>query len=671
MSLGPNSELLGSCKLPEDVSAGNRVAIDLETASLADLVAGGAYRHWEHPSTRILLVGYRRNGGPYRAWWPQHQPMPADLLACVNDPSCVFVAHNSVFERLGWNSWIAPRFGCPEIPIERWDCTQARGLVQALPARLDQIDGALDLPLHKGDTSIVATMSKPRKPRGNEDPNGGPYFHDDPVLDAELQQKLEAYNQLDVDVEYELDQRLPLLSPVERLYRQLDQRINDRGIATDGGAIDHAIEAAEAAKLAIQARLQQLTGGEIETINQLERLKAHAAARGCALADFEKPTLKRALRRQDLTPEVRSILELRLEAAHAAASKAPKLREWRCLDGRIRGTHRYHGAGTGRWTSLGVQTQNFRRESENMTGKLAGVMSGDLAAMQQLGAPLEVVGDIGRALLCAAPGHRLLVGDFSGIESRILAWITDQHSKIEQWAKFDQSKNPEDDPYLILGRLLGFPEATARQYGKVADLAFGYAGGRPAWRNFAPDDDVTTDAEIDAYRQAWRDRHPRVYDFWYGKNNNIDRAAIIAVQRAPQPIKYGRLTLWCEHRHGIPFLYIQLPSGRAICYPHAKIIKKQNGYLAVWFMDNYAATGGWTEYERYGQLGARSSTFTENIVSGIARDLLAAAMLRLENAGYPIVAHVHDEVVAELPEGEGSLEEFRYLLTLLPDWASS
>ena len=131
------------------------------------------------------------------------------------------------------------------------------------------------------------------------------------------------------------------------------------------------------------------------------------------------------------------------------------------------------------------------------------------------------------------------------------------------------------------------------------------------------------------------------------------------------------MTLWCEHRHGVAFLYIKLPSGRAIAYPHAKIIKKQNGYPAVSFWDNAATTGGWIEYTHHGQLGAWAGTYSENIVSAIARDLLAAAIARLEAAGYPVVAHVHDEVVAEMPEGEGSLDEFRYLIEQLPEWAAS
>jgi DNA polymerase len=60
--------------------------------------------------------------------------------------------------------------------------------------------------------------------------------------------------------------------------------------------------------------------------------------------------------------------------------------------------------------------------------------------------------------------------------------------------------------------------------------------------------------------------------------------------------------------------------------------------------------------------------WTENVVSGIARDLLAGAMLRLERAGYKIVLHVHDEAVAEVPEDFGSIEEFTRLMTQRPSW---
>ena len=86
----------------------------------------------------------------------------------------------------------------------------------------------------------------------------------------------------------------------------------------------------------------------------------------------------------------------------------------------------------------------------------------------------------------------------------------------------------------------------------------------------------------------------------------------------------------------------------------------------VMFKDN--AAGKWVDC-RYGQ-GAYGGLWTENIVQAIARDLLAAAMMRLEAAGYHIVLHVHDEIVAEAPIEFGSIEEFQRLITTLPDWAA-
>jgi DNA polymerase len=111
--------------------------------------------------------------------------------------------------------------------------------------------------------------------------------------------------------------------------------------------------------------------------------------------------------------------------------------------------------------------------------------------------------------------------------------------------------------------------------------------------------------------------------------------------------------LRCERLHDIPFLFITLPSGRSISYPFVRLFRRERGSLAVSFWDNAILTGGWTEY-RPGR-GMWGGGFTENIVQGIARDLLAAAMTRLEAAGYPIVLHVHDAIVCEVPHGASEL----------------
>jgi hypothetical protein len=78
---------------------------------------------------------------------------------------------------------------------------------------------------------------------------------------------------------------------------------------------------------------------------------------------------------------------------------------------------------------------------------------------------------------------------------------------------------------LIIGLSLGHPKETARKWGKVCDLVFGYGGGVGAWKNFAPDDDTSDEQQIKAYQLAWRRQHPRTWAFWYA----IEDAAIAAV----------------------------------------------------------------------------------------------------------------------------------------------
>jgi hypothetical protein len=216
-----------------------------------------------------------------------------------------------------------------------------------------------------------------------------------------------------------------------------------------------------------------------------------------------------------------------------------------------------------------------------------------------------------------------------------------------------------DDPYYLLGRACGLAEDIARAKGKICDLAFGYQGGLGAWIAQAPDDGPSTDDDIRRYQRNWRARHPYTVAFWKG----IDRKAITAVRTPGKIIEYKRLPLVRDEN----FLRITLPSGRASSYPFPRITTDNKyGEPRVIFKD--ASMGKWSDC-RFGQ-GAYGGLWVENIVSGIARDLLAAAMLRLEAAGYWVVLTVHDEVVVEVPDGFGSLDEFQRLITAAPDWVT-
>jgi hypothetical protein len=326
--------------------------------------------------------------------------------------------------------------------------------------------------------------------------------------------------------------------------------------------------------------------------------------------------------------------------------------------------------------------------------KLAAILSGDIGAISKLGPVSKIAGDTARCAIGSEPGNRLIGADLVAIEACVGAWVAGDEVELERWRRFLADRtNVELDPYRIEGLNTGFPEVIARSRGKVQSLAFQYMGGVAAFRNLAPDDFVISDDEINKLKWDWRNRHRKITDCW----DALDTAAVAAVSGGPgTSIPCGKVVFRCELLCGGTFLYIDLPSGRSIAYPFTCIVKNKFGEPAVTFKDN--ARGQWLDYrtksakkakppaedesgvedddgeddprdEEEQTGGAYGGTWFENIVSGIARDLLAAAMLRVEAAGYPIVLHVHDEVVSEVPDGFGSVEEYVRLVEQLPDWA--
>jgi DNA polymerase len=279
--------------------------------------------------------------------------------------------------------------------------------------------------------------------------------------------------------------------------------------------------------------------------------------------------------------------------------------------------------------------------------------------------PLSVIGDCIRPMIIAAEGDILIGADFSSIESRGLACITGEKSKLDAYRRYDATQDPRDEPYCVTAcKIFNKPlgsiarDSLERGVGKTCDLAFGYQGGLRAWRNFS---DQFTDSEVETFKNSWRAAHPATVRFWH----EIDNAAVLAVRERGQVVRCGQIDLKCTGA----FLFIKLPSGRKLSYPQPRLIsvegKNGRSQQRVAFADNAA---GQFKDCRYGQ-GAYGGLWTENIISGIARDLLAAAMLRVEAAGYPIVLHVHDELVCEVPIGFGSTEEFVHLMTRKPAWA--
>ena len=420
---------------------------------------------------------------------------------------------------------------------------------------------------------------------------------------------------------------------------------------------------AQAAAPEIDAELGEITGGAVTGINQVARLLAWLQQQGCTMTKLDRKAIERQLEKDDLPPAVRRVLELRLGGAQAAVKKIDALLQRAGADNRVRGAFRHHGASTGRWAGEGLQPQNLKRPAvADLDAAIAAVATGDYEHVRSLyPRPLAVVGDCSRAMICAAPGHVLIGADFSAIESRVLAWVAGEEWKLDSYRRYDATRDPRDEPYCETAcKIFRVPSGTytkqspERNVGKTCDLAFGYMGGLNAWRKFEPE--RFSDAEVEAFKKEWRAAHPAIKQFWY----DIDRAAWTAVRERGRVVRCGRVAFKCAGA----FLFLKLPSGRKLAYPHPRIIGDEREQHVV-FADNGA---GQFQDCRHGQ-GAYGGLWTENVVSGIARDLLAEAMLRIEAAGYPIVLHVHDEVVAEVPIGFGSTEEFTQLMTRKPTWA--
>jgi DNA polymerase len=632
---------------------------DYEARSRLLLKLVGTHRYAADASTEVLSCAYAVDDQPEQLWTPG-DPVPPEHVEAANNPNWIAAAHGDHFETAIERYIMAPRFGWPEIPLERHVCTMARALAHGLPARLSAVADALELTNRKDAAGerLMHQMAKPRRPRQGEDPAGVYYFDD-----ADRLHRLHGYNRQDEEVERELHGRLPPLSEAEQALWVLSCIINQRGFCVDRKFAEAARKIAQAAGPEIDAELAEITGGAVTGINQIARLLDWLQQHGYAGEKLDRKAIERQLENEDLPAIARRVLELRLGGAQSAVKKIDALLARAGDDNRIRGSYRYHGAATGRWAGEGFQPQNLKRVTvDDLEAAIAAVSTGDYGHVRKLyDRPLAVVGDCSRSMIIAASGHTLIGADFSAIESRVLAWAASEDWKVDAYRRFDATHDPRDEPYCQTAcRIFRVPsgsytkDAPERSVGKTCDLAFGYMGGLNAWREFEPD--RFTDEEVEQFKREWRAAHPAIKQLWY----DLDRAAWTAVRERGRVVGCGRVAFKCTGS----FLFLKLPSGRKLAYPQPRIIGDDTEQHVV-FADNAA---GQFKDCRHGQ-GAYGGTWCENVVSGIARDLLAAAMLRIEAAGYPIVLHVHDELVCEVPVGFGSTDEFTKLMICKPAWA--
>jgi DNA polymerase len=644
---------------------------DIETCSALDLRKTGTWLYARHLTTDIRCVSYCliADGarGEIETWQPG-EPVPQIVTDFATDKSALAVAFNDVFDRQIWEQILTPRYGWPAVAFERHRCAQAAVLARALPASLAAAAAALKITTRKTKAGMTAMLklARPRKQTAKERKAGAPL---DFSARPEDLATLAEYNRADVLMTMEIVDRVGLLNGAEQALWQLDQTINERGVHVDVGLIEAALSIGEEARVELDRDVAELTEGAVTAPKQVARIRKWLAEHDCPLSNLGKGTVTDALLEPGLSDEARALLALRQNGAGAAAGKFKTLRRWvnGSGDPRIRHAYRYHGASSGRFTSLGVQLHNLRKpELVEVQNAIEAVQSGSLSEMRRRGfnRPLETIGNITRAAITAAPGKRLFIVDLSGIEARGAAYIVGDTAELEQWRTFDRTSKAEDEPYYRTGiKTFGQGPSTARKTGKTGALAFQYQGAVGAYRRITGDAD-TPDEEIAKRCRAWRDDHPKHTTFWA----TALLQAVQAIEYPGQEFTAKGVTFAFDRTTG--FLELTLPSGRKLAYPQARLVEdEQRDTISFTFLDASGSRTGRMYHERKGKgSGAFGGLLLENITQALCRDIFVEAMPRLEATGYPIVMHTHDEYVCEVDEGFGSLDEFLALITAPPSW---
>ena len=627
---------------------GRILEMDIETFSDVDLIKCGVYAYADSPAFEVLLFAYSFDGGETRVIdLAQGEELPGEVAEAVFDGSVVKTAFNANFER----TCLSKHFG-RYLPPDSWHCSAVQAAVLALPRSLEDVGAVLGLDEQKmkEGRELIRYFCVPCKPTKA---NGG-RRRNLPCHAPEKWELFKTYCKRDVDVEKSIRRKLhnfPIPESEMELYR-LDQRINDRGVLVDMGLVRQAVVCERLHKEVVTRRAYELTG--LENPNSVAQLKGWLGENGVEAESLSKKAVADMIGESD--GEVEELLRLRLLMAKTSVKKYEAMERSVCSDGRVHGLLQFYGANrTGRWAGRLVQVQNLpQNHIEDLELARRLVREGRFEDVEMLyDSTPNVLSELIRTAFVPEPGCRFVVADFSAIEARVLAWLAGERWRLEVFSSHGKIYEASASAMFHVPIEEVTKGSTLRQKGKIAELGLGYGGAAGALVSMGALDMGLSEDDLPPLVAAWRRANPHITQFWW----DVDKAAVEAVTKRTGT-RAGRIGF--EYRSGI--LFVMLPSGRKLAYVKPRMAVNKFGREGLTYE-------GILENKKWGRIETYGPKLVENIVQGTARDLLAEAMLRVERKGYPIVMHCHDEIIAEVPEGTGSVEEMCEVMAVCPAWA--
>ena len=624
------------------------MGIDIETYSSAPLPRCGVYRYCDAPDFEILLFSYAFDDEPVQTIdLARGETLPKEVISALEDPDIIKVAYNAQFERVCLSRylghWLDPH---------QWRCTMVMAAYLTLPGRLADAAVALGTTEKKMEEGkdLIRYFSVPCKPSKT---NGG-RTRNLPTDAPEKWAVYRQYNAQDVETERAIRKALEKYSLPEQEWElyALDQQINDRGVRVDKKLVKNAIAVDAVFAQAAYQRAKELTG--LENPGSVNQLKAWLADQDMPMESLARKIVQEKAAQTDGI--VAELLNLRLELSKTSVKKYEAMARCVCRDGRVHGLLQFYGANrTGRWAGRLVQAQNLpQNHLPDLDLAREIVKNGDEELLDTLYASVPgTLSELIRTAFIPRDGCRFLVADFSAIEARVLAWLASEEWVLEEFRGKGKIYEATASRMFHIPQesiVKGNPNYEYRQKGKQATLSCGYGGGVGALKAMGA---KMPEEEMQPLVDAWRAANPNIVAFW----SALDRAARTVIRKKTSA-RVGKVTLYWQDDK----MFMRLPSGRNLCYQSPHFTENRFGNDAIGYYAPNAA-GQMVVQETFG------GKLAENATQAIARDILAHALLTLEKNGYPVIFHVHDEAVIEMPIGQGALEEACRLMAIAPDWA--
>lgn len=627
------------------------LSIDIETYSSVDLGESGVYAYADAPDFQILLMAYAFDDEDVNIIdFTNNEVIPDEVYEALKG-DCIKTAYNATFERVCINKF----FGL-NMSAKYWHCTMIQALEIGLPSGLGEVAKVLKLEEQKDKRgkALINYFCKPCRPT---QANGG-RIRNLPKHAPEKWAEFKEYCIQDVKTERAIKEKIkkfPLAESEQELYA-LDQKINDRGVLIDVELAKNAVIFYETYKNECRERASYITG--LENVNSVSQLKYWIEEEtGEEVESLNKENVKSLIDSVE-DNHVKEVLYLRQQMSKTSVKKYSAMLRSLCSDNKVRGITQFYGASrTGRWAGRIVQPQNL---PQNHLGSLEtareAVKSGDFEFFKMLylydDVP-SVLSELIRTAIIPTKGRRFIVSDFSAIEARVIAYIANEKWRIETF-------NKGGDIYCAsASQMFKVPvekhgvNSHLRQKGKIAELALGYGGSVGALTSMGALKMGLTEDELPELVNMWRNSNLAITRLW----KDIEKCAFLAV--SGEPCNYKDIKFF--KKSGI--LFIGLPSGRNIAYAGAKIGQNRFGKKCLTYLGINQKTKKWETIKTWG------GKLVENIVQAFARDCLAESIRKLENKGFEIVFHVHDEVILDVPIGVSSAEEVSKIMSEPIPWA--